>query len=122
MQNAIKHFLEIRCKNKTLKNIAKDCLANIRLLYFIHLNKIDNFYNEIKNKYRVKFPKFFKYFDNNYIKENSIYSIIWNYIEYISNNTNNDIMIYTNNIYESINRSLNSIFFWLLQNFLQFQK
>ena len=49
MQNVIKHFGEIRSKNKTIKDLAKDCLANIRLLCFIPLNKIDSFYKEIKN-------------------------------------------------------------------------
>ena len=83
MQNQIKKLPEIRSKNKVLKDYAKDLFANIRLLCFIDLNKIDNFYSQIKDKYRSKFPKYFKYFDKNYINNNSRFSKIWNFNEII---------------------------------------
>ena len=66
MQNQIKKIPEIRNKNKVLKNFAKDLLANIRLICFININKIESFYESMKNKYRTKFPNYFKYFDKNY--------------------------------------------------------
>ena len=71
MQNNIKKLLEIRSKTKTIKEYAKDCLTNIRLLCFIDHEKINNFYKDIKNKYRTKFPKYFKYFDANYMNESA---------------------------------------------------
>ena len=121
MQNVIRHFKEIKRKNKTIKDLAKDCLANIRMLAFIPYNKINSFYNELKNKYRVKFPALFKYIDKNYINENSIYSNIWNYNQNIDININNDIMFYTNNICESINRTLNSKFVGGCKTFYNFK-
>ena len=74
MQNNAKRLPEIRHKNKTIKELAKDLLANIRLLCFIPLNKINSFYNEIKDKFRVKFPKYFIYFDKTYFLETSIFN------------------------------------------------
>ena len=108
MQNQIKYLPELRSKNKTLKNYAKDLLANIRLLCFVKLDKINLFYQDIKNKYGVKFPKYFKYFDKNYFEEKSRFQKIWNYNEIIYDNLNNDMLFITNNICESMNRTLNS--------------
>ena len=34
MENITKHFNEIRSNNKTTKNLAKDCMSNIKLLCF----------------------------------------------------------------------------------------
>ncbi len=52
MENNIKHFKEIKSKNKTIKNLAKDCLSNIKLLCFLPMNNFNNFYKLILNKYR----------------------------------------------------------------------
>ena len=48
MNNNIKKLPEIRNKNTLLKNLAKDLLANIRLLCFIPLININSFYNNKK--------------------------------------------------------------------------
>ena len=92
MVNIIKHLPEIRSKTKTLKNLAKDLLANIKILCFIPMNKFDNFYKIIVKKFRVKFPKFFKYFNKNYIKGRIFDKTIWNYSNVILNSLNNDII------------------------------
>ena len=107
MVNIIKHLPEIRSKTKTLKNLAKDVLANIKILCFIPLNKLDSFYKLIVNKYRVKFPKFFKYFNKNYINGRIFDKTIWNYSNVILNSLNNDIIFFTNNIVESFNSIIN---------------
>ena len=107
LQNNIKKLPELRSKNNTLKKYAKDLLANIRLLCFIPLNNIESFYKNIKNKYRCKFPNYFRYLERNYINENSRYQKIWNYNELIYDNLNKDMLFYTNNICESLNRTLN---------------
>ena len=110
MENIIKHFNEIRSNNKTIKNLAKDCLSNIKLLCFIPLNNFKTFYKLILDKYRCKFPSFFKYFDKNYIKGRVLDKKHWNYNNIITNNLNNDILFYTNNIVESFNNNLNKKF------------
>lgn len=83
-------------------------LANIWLLCFINLNRIESFYDIIKTKYRTKFPKYFKYFDKNYMKVNIRFNKMWNYNEIIYSNLNNNILFFTNNICKSMNRTLNS--------------
>ena len=95
---------------KLFKNLAKDCLSNIKLLCFIPLNNFKTFYKLILDKYRCKFPSFFKYFDKNYIKGRVLDKKQWNYNNIITNNLNNDILFYTNNIVESFNNNLNKKF------------
>ena len=107
MVNIIKHLPELKSKNKTIKTLAKDCLANIKLLSFIPLNYFDSFYKLIYNKYQVKFPKFFIYFKKNYINGKIFDKSIWNYTNVINNNINNDIIFFTNNIVESFNSIIN---------------
>ena len=65
MENITKHFNEIRANIKTIKNLSKDSLSNIKLLCFILFNIFDGFYKLILNKFRCKFPAFFKYFNKN---------------------------------------------------------
>ena len=77
---------------------------------FCKLDKINLFYQDIKNKFRAKFPKYFKYFDKNYFDENSHFRKIWNYNEIIYDNLKNYMLFFTNNIYKSMNRTLNSKF------------
>lgn len=45
--NCTKKLKELKSKSSTLKNAAKDCLSNIKLLSFVPLNKFDNFYELI---------------------------------------------------------------------------
>ena len=61
-------------------------------------------------KYRVKFSSFFKYFNKYYINDKLFEKNIWNFTNVISNNINNDIIFYTNNIVESFNSILNKKF------------
>ena len=110
LQNNIKKLPELRSKNNTLKKYANDLLANIRLLCFIPLNNFKEFYKLILDKYRCKFPVFFKYFEKNYIKGRVLDKKQWNYNNIITNNLNNDLLFYTNNIVESFNNNLNKKF------------
>ena len=121
IQNNIKKLPEIRSKTKTIKEYAKDCLANIRLLCFIDHEKINNFYKDIKDKYRSKFPKYFKYFDINYMNENARFKKIWNYNDIFMNNMDKHILFYTNNICESMNRTLNMKFIGGCKTFFNFK-
>ena len=96
--------------DQIIKNLAKDCLSNIKLLCFIPFNNFDGFYKLILDKFRCKFPAFFKYFNKNYIKGKLLDKKQWNYGNIISKNFNNDILFYTNNIVESFNNNLNNKF------------
>ena len=97
MVNIAKYLPELKSKNKSLKSVAKDCLANIKLLSFILLSKFNYFYKLIVYKYRVKLPKFFKYFDKNYIRAKIFDKSILNYTNAINNNIINDIIFFMNN-------------------------
>ena len=67
------------------------------------MNKFDNFNKIVENKYRVKFLKFFKCINNNYINGRIVDKTIWNYSNVILNSLNKDIIFFTNNIVESFN-------------------
>ena len=58
MQNISKRIPELKSKIK--KNLSK---SNIKLLSFIPLKKFDEFYDNIKKKYKSDYKKFFDYFD-----------------------------------------------------------
>ena len=101
MLNIVKHFKELRAKNKNIKKLANDSLANFKLLSFIPYNNVDNFFNLLKSRYRVTFKQFFSYFEKNYIKGKVFDKKIWNFSNSISNNVNNDLIFYIINIVES---------------------
>ena len=85
-------------------------MANFKLLSFIPLDLVDNFFNLIKSKYGTIFRNFLTYFKKNYIKGRIFYKNVWNYNNFVSNNLNNDIIFFTNNIVESFNSVLNKKF------------
>lgn len=58
MVTIVKHFKKLRAKNKNIKILANDCLANFKLLSFIPFNNVDNLYNLLKSNYRVTFKLF----------------------------------------------------------------
>ena len=61
-QNIIRKLKILKSKNKKLKNMPKDLFANQKILCFINHDYISSFYNEIKYKYKAKFPDFFQIF------------------------------------------------------------
>ena len=65
ISNITKHLKQLKYKNSKEKNIAKDLLANIKLLVFLPIENIKDFYKIIEVKYKDKFPQFFKYFKKN---------------------------------------------------------
>ena len=107
MNNIIKLIPELRNKNKKIKNLAKDLLSNIKLLCFVNKNNIIPFFQKMKDKYEDDFQNFFKKFEKIYIKSNPYNELYWNYNSAIINNSNNDIMFFTNNFCERYNRTLN---------------
>ena len=79
MQKIYLHLGELKSNNKSLKNKAKDLVANIKLLCFINKEEINSFYNKIKNKYNDDFESFLIYFYNGLFSDRS-----WNYYNYIN--------------------------------------
>jgi len=98
---------ELKNRNKNIKNTSKNLLSNIKLLCFIPLSIVEDFYEKINQKYGKKYKNFFKYFQKQYITNKYFDISKWNYNTLIENNLDNQILFYTNNIVESFNKTLN---------------
>ena len=85
-----------------IKKTSQNLLANIKILSFIPFEKIDKFYEKLKNKYYDEFKKFFKYHEKTYFKNKPFNDKMWNYnnfiIEQKNNRINDNILFFTNNI------------------------
>ena len=66
MQRIYIYLPELKNKSNPNYIMAKDLIANIKLLCFINNDEIDNFFCKIKKKYEKQFNKLFNYFDNTY--------------------------------------------------------
>lgn len=71
----ILHLPQLKSKKSRIKNIAQNILYNIKLLCFIEMEKIEEFYNRIEERYNNKtFTKFFEYFSDTHINDLSFYN------------------------------------------------
>ena len=106
---------------KNYQNLYDDLLCNMRLISFININQIHNFFLKVKDKYKLNFTKFFDYFEKNYLKKKQFNNMEWN-CNYIINHYNNNIIIFfTNNIVESTNRTINVHYGGNVKSFLSFK-
>ena len=78
INNIIKRIPQIRSKNKRVKKLAYDLLANRILLCFINRNNIKTFFNKIKNKFSNDFPNFFNKFEKIYLNTKPYNVLYWN--------------------------------------------
>ena len=118
----IQHLPEIRKKDKEIKKKAKNLLNNMKILLFLKRENVLKFYQMISDKYISLFPKFFKYFNNYYLKKYPFKYMDWNYD--IHNNLypiNIDHYFFTNNVCESINRTLNKYYKGACKSLLAFE-
>jgi len=124
MVNVTKRIKDLKSKDKK-KEQAKNLLANIKLLAFVPLEQLDEFFNLIVTKYKDRYLDFLNYFYKTYIKNNKdgIFSPNnWNYNTLIVNNINNNILFFTNNITESFNRTLNKKYIGFTKTMYNFKK
>ena len=73
------HLPQIRSKNKESKELAKNLLADMKILLFLPQRDIYQFFDLIKNRYYEIFPKFIKYFYKNFFMEFPLNRLYWNY-------------------------------------------
>ena len=71
--------MKINLKKKDIKNKAIDLMANIKILCFIKIESIYQFFEKIKGYYKELFPNFIKYFEKNYLKSNQYGKLTFNY-------------------------------------------
>ena len=105
-----KRFNKYRIIGKRIYEFNSTLLFNLHMLCFIKLEQVNYFFTKIKNKFdkNENTKKIFTYFNRNWLKTK--YPIkLWNYFEKLKYVNENEIVryIFTNNINENINKSLN---------------
>ena len=96
-------------------------MANIKILCFIKIETIYQFFEKIKEKYKDLFPNFIKYFEKNYLKSNQYGKLTFNYNYLQKDDISEGIKFYTNNICESFNKTLNTKYIGGAKTFYHFK-
>ena len=91
-------------------------------LAFVNFNKINEYYELIRNKFKKDFPKFFEYFKKYYLKSKPFSDKCWNYNKLEKEGINIEKKFFTNNFVESCNRTLNQHYIGGIKTFLHFEK
>ena len=115
IQKIILHLSEVKSANNKNNKDALNLLSNIKLICFWLLEYIDPFFEKKNIK---KIPKFFSYFERIYWWFFS--DRCWNHYNLSVSTNNNDYYFFTNNIWESTNRTLNNWILWLWKNIYSF--
>ena len=93
----------------------------MKILLFIDNDKVDDYFKMIKDKYFYSNKNFFKYFENNYMKNKILKNREWNYYNFIKKETDINKYFFTNNVCKSLNRTLNGFYKYSKKNFYNFQ-
>ena len=117
----ILHLKYLRSNNKVLKRNSKNLLFNMKLLLFIDSDKIEDFFEIIKNKYYEGFKRFIDYFEKTYMHNNPFNDRQWNYSNFLKNEEDNRKYCYTNNVCESLNSTINSFLKYSKKTFYNFE-
>ena len=121
IQRLIKHLKEINSKKNSIKEEAKNLLANLKLIVFLPEKEINGFFNKKKKKYKNKFNHFLKYYERSFFNTIPYKDNLWCYYK-IRNSLDNEIYFFTNNISESTNRTLNINYVGGCHSFFNFLK
>ena len=115
------HIKNLKSSNKVIKRAAKNLLFNMKILLFIDSDKIDSFFTLIKNKYYNTNKKFFIYFEKYYMENKIIKDRQWNYYNFLKSENDINRYFFTNNVCESLNRTLNGFYKYSKKTFYSFQ-
>ena len=121
IRRIILHIKNLKSKNSVIKRCAKNLLFNIKLLLFIDTDQIDTFYNLIKHKYENSNKNFFRYFERYILKNKLIKNNEWNYFNYLKSDKDSNYYFYTNNVCESLNRTINGFYKYSKKTFHSFE-
>ena len=72
------HLNQLRSKNLTLKENAKNLLSLMKILLFMPVANVKDYFKLIRAKYMALFPKFIKYYKNFFISF-PLNKMIWLY-------------------------------------------
>ena len=94
----------------------------MKILLFLPLTDIQNYFDLIRIKYYDTFPKFIKYFYKYFFKEFPLNKLYWNYYYYANLASDGyDSLFFTNNVVESSNRTINKLFIGAIKNVSLFE-
>ncbi len=113
----------LNSNNTYKKNISKNIISNLKLLFFIPEKDKEEFDNSIKRKYNSKsYLKFYNYFDKFVYKKIYGKQFLCNYWKLINNNEINENNYFvTNNFVERINKTLSENLLYKKSSFINFR-
>ena len=120
IRRLVLHIKNLRAKNKLVKRNAKKFLFNMKILLFIDSEKIDNFFNKIKIRFNSHYKKFLEYFEKQYFLSKPFNDKHWNYSNFLKIDEDTQQYFFTNNVCESLNRTINSFNNFSIKNFYNF--
>ena len=115
------HLKNLKSKNKVLKRNSKNLLFNMKILLFIDNDKIEYFFDLIKNKYYGGYKRFIDYFEKTYMHNIPFNNRQWNYSNFLKNEDDTRKYFFTNNVCESLNRTINSFYKYSKKTFYNFE-
>ena len=113
----------LNSKNYTEKQLSKDLISNIKLMFFIPETKIEEFYETIKSKFNSKsYYKFYKYLKKFLFREFNGHKYLWNYNKLITNDIIKENQYFvTNNFIERTKKTLNENLIYTKSSFANFR-
>ena len=116
------HLNQLKSKNLTLKDNAKNLLSSIKILLFRPEVNDEDYFELIRAKYMAIYPKFIKYFYINFFSFFPLNKMIWLYGQYnLLLYEDIDLLFFTNNIVEFYNRKLNNLYIGNIKSFHNFK-
>ena len=112
----------LNSKNSTDKLISKNIIANIKLMFFIPEEDIENFYRNIKNKYNNNSYKiFYKYLDKFINKKINGKKYLWNYSKIIRDSDITETGCFLTNNFVEKTKTLKENLIYKKSSFINFR-
>ena len=121
IRRLIIHLKNIKSKNKLIRRNARNLLFNMKILIFIDNEKIEEFFELIKSQYYKNYKKFLDYFEKQYLKTGLFSDKNWNYSSFLKGEEDIQLYFFTNNVAETLNRTINNFYKNSRKTFYNFQ-
>ena len=93
----------------------------MKILIFIDNEKIEHFFELIKRQYYKNNKKFLDYFEKQYFKTGLFKDNNWNFSSFLKGEEDTQLYFYTNNVAETLNRTINNFYKNSRKTFYNFQ-
>ena len=113
----------LNSKNSSDKIISRNIIANLKLMFFIPEEDIEDFYRNIKRHYNNNaYTNFYKYMDKFINKKINGKKYLWNYSKLIRDSNINETKYFvTNNFVERTNKTLKENLLYTKSSFINFR-